>query len=202
MVVKKHSFSTCGLAPGDHRLPRIGQSSSENVLCSDEIGVCTVTAAHTDEVLSSSTFFRHLSTGRTCSGGVSRIDRYQKNTVLLSQHIDPFNDLPISPRGDCLAKTFASTGLLTQLQIFQSLDTKTLLLLIFLPYILYVFLSTSINKCHFGTMLVLTFPPECTYRQHLAYSPFRLHSAHRCDIVLTCCQIIPNSKLTYPRLSR
>ena len=99
-------------------------STNEHIYCTGVVCICSKAAAHAAEVLAHPAFFRHRFAERTCPGGISGIDSDKQNTVLLRQHLDPCDDLPIGPRGDSLAKGLSSAGLLAQLHVFQILDTE------------------------------------------------------------------------------
>ena len=97
---------------GDHILPRVSESLSENIQCSDVVGVSAVVASDTIKALSSSIFLCHHSTAWTVPRGVSGIYSYKTNTVLLCQLLDPCYSLSVCPWGNCLAKLLIPTLLL------------------------------------------------------------------------------------------
>ena len=99
-------------------------STNEHIHCTDVVCICGKTAAHAAKVLSRPTFLRRRFAERTGSGGISGIDSNKTNTVLLRQHLDPCDSLPVCPRGDCLAKRLSSAELLAQLQVLQILNTE------------------------------------------------------------------------------
>lgn len=125
MVANNYDFLTARTRR-DHRLLRVAESAGEHVQSADVVGVGAVVAVGTDasERLSSPVFLRHQSTAWACPGGVSGVDRHKTNTVLLSQHFDPCNSLPICPWGDRLAEFLASAGFLSFLQVLEIFDTK------------------------------------------------------------------------------
>jgi hypothetical protein len=119
-----HGCSTFREAPSDHRLLGIGMSPDKHIYCTDVICICGKSAVHAAKMLTHPTFLRHRFAEWACSGGISGIDGNKTNTVLLRQHLDPCNNLPIRPRGDSFAKTLSSAGSLAQLQIIQIFYTE------------------------------------------------------------------------------
>jgi hypothetical protein len=86
-------------------------STNEYIHCTNVICICGKSAVHAAKVLAHPAFLRHRLAKRTYAGGISEINGDKTNTVLLRQHLDPCNDLPVCPRGDCLAEILASAGL-------------------------------------------------------------------------------------------
>jgi len=117
---------TARKALGDHRLPRVTKSTSENIPGADEIGIRAVVATATPETLSSPVFLSHRPTAGACPGGVSGIDGDKTNTVLLGQHCNPCERLPVCPRGHSLAELFTSTGFFAGLHVLEVFDSQGL----------------------------------------------------------------------------
>ena len=77
------------LEPGGLYAPQIDQSTGENILCAEGIGISCVITGKTQKLLSSSIFFRHRTASETGTRGVSRINLNKQNTVLLGFMFDP-----------------------------------------------------------------------------------------------------------------
>ena len=120
MVVKMNDISTSG-RDGDHRLPPVSVGSHENVRASDVIGIGSVVATDAHELLAIPVCFVRRPTQRAVTGGVSGIDAYNTNTVLLGELNDPCFHLPRCPRGHRLAKILSSVLLFSGLDSLQVL---------------------------------------------------------------------------------
>ena len=88
--------------------PEGRQGTSEDVLCSDGVGVPCVAARDAQKFLSPAIQLVHRATDGACAGGVGRIIGQRQNTVLLGFEFDPVDCLPVHPRGKCLTKRFTS----------------------------------------------------------------------------------------------
>ena len=99
-------------------------STNKHIHCTNVICICSKATVHAAKALSSPTFLRHRFANWTGTRGISGIDGHKTNTVLLCQHLNPCDSLPICPRSDSFTEGLASTGLLSQFQILQILNTN------------------------------------------------------------------------------
>src|SRR4030042_139724 len=126
MVVEMNDISTLSVGRrGDHRLPRVAESTSEHIQRSDVVGVRAVVTPDTLKALSSPVFPCHRPTAWACPGGISGINGDETNTVLLRQVYDPCDDLPICPRGNRLTEVLRPTLLLSSFQVIEVLNTDS-----------------------------------------------------------------------------
>lgn len=98
--------------------------TSEDIRCTDCIGVACVVTGYTTKRLSPSVFPCDLTTNWTRLRGVSGRNGYHENTVLLRLVSDPIKNPSIRPRCKCFPELFASFRLFTAFHVAQSFNAN------------------------------------------------------------------------------
>ena len=94
--------------------PKGRQCASEDILCSDRIGIALVAASDTQKILSTAIQRIAPSTTRACSGSIGRVHSNKQNTVLLGFVSDSVEHSPIEPGCNGFAKCLASVFVLSE----------------------------------------------------------------------------------------
>lgn len=110
-------FPSWFLELGGLYAPQNRQSTSENILRSDGVGIGCVATAQATKPLFPAVVFMRRSTDRTGTGSIGRTHANKQNTVLLRFMFDSVEHLPICPRRHSFTKRFSSTFLFASLHI-------------------------------------------------------------------------------------
>lgn len=89
---------------GYHIIPPVTSHASEDICCSDVIGITTVVTGDTAKVLFDPVFFGHQPTSRASTRSVSRVNIDKTHTVLLCKLLDPVQHLSVCPWGHRLTR--------------------------------------------------------------------------------------------------